>query len=146
MNNNQITIGLAIAILLSIVSIGLSFKPIHVTVESTGAPAYGGVGDYTNYSKLSIDDTTGNTLVVDTNTLVVDATNNRVGLSTTTPGATLSFGKSSTSTIYSTSPLCFAAPTDGSGTNVLYYWMSTSSQASARTGWATSTTACFSSL
>ena len=38
---------------------------------------------------VTITGTTGNTLVVDTNTLVVDATNNRVGVGTATPSATV---------------------------------------------------------
>ena len=43
----------------------------------------------TGVNSMNVDGTTGNTLVVDTNVLVVDASNNRVGVGNATPLATL---------------------------------------------------------
>lgn len=43
----------------------------------------------TGVTSLNIDGATGNTLVVDTDTLVVDATNNRVGIGTAAPDTVL---------------------------------------------------------
>lgn len=45
--------------------------------------------DLVNVNSVTITGATGNTLVVDTNTLVVDATNKRVGIGTTTPAQPL---------------------------------------------------------
>jgi hypothetical protein len=46
-------------------------------------------GDKTLSGVLALSGATGNTLVVDTSTLVADATNNRVGIGTATPAKTL---------------------------------------------------------
>jgi len=53
---------------------------------TSGAPTISDTG------AVTIPLTTGNSLVVDTDTFVVDATNNRVGIKTTTPGNALSIG------------------------------------------------------
>src|SRR3990172_221146 len=52
----------------------------------------GGAGTTTFDDAVSITKTTGNTLVVDTSTLVVDAANNRVGIGTTAPLTELQVG------------------------------------------------------
>ena len=121
-----------------------------------------GVGTTTPFATLSINDvagqnalvigsstatyltvnTTGN-LAVDTNTLLVDAVNNRVGIGSTTPTAALSVGGPSTvstgtSTIDFAKP-CFRMTTDDGTT--LYYWPSL--KAGVLGGWATSTASCF---
>ena len=69
-------------------------------------------------------------LTVDTNTLLVDATNNLVGFATTTPGEEISFGKTSTTTLLFAGPVCFAVRTNGSGTDIVYYTFATSSATS----------------
>ena len=56
--------------------------------HSAGAMAATGAWTFSGAS-VSITGTTGNTLIVDTNVLVVDATNNRVGIGTDAPGAVL---------------------------------------------------------
>ena len=43
----------------------------------------------TGLTSINVDGTTGNTVVVDTTTFVVDSTNNRVGIGTTTPSTDL---------------------------------------------------------
>lgn len=139
-----------LALVAVVIAIGLIFKPIHVTVEIPASKAFGsGINSYTNLSMLNVDDTGGNSFIVDTNSLLVDATNNRIGLSTSTPGASLSFGKTGTTTILFAGVPCFAIPTTGSGSAYIYMWPATSSAAQvagggySAGGWATSTTACY---
>jgi hypothetical protein len=58
--------------------------------------------DLVNVNSATITGATGNTLIVDTNTLVVDATNNRVGVLTATPANALSVGVGSLFNVLST--------------------------------------------
>lgn len=55
--------------------------------------------DTATLGALVIGNTTGNSLVVDTTSLIVDAANHRVGVLTATPSSTLSFGGNATRTI-----------------------------------------------
>ena len=58
-------------------------------MAATGAWTFSG-------ASVTLSATTGNTLIVDTNTLVVDASNNFVGILTATPTTALSFGGTNT--------------------------------------------------
>ncbi|OGF19154.1 hypothetical protein A3D54_02835 [Candidatus Falkowbacteria bacterium RIFCSPHIGHO2_02_FULL_45_15] len=79
-------------------------------------------------------------LLVDTNTLVTDRTNNRIGVATTTPSATFAVGSgTATSTIDLGKP-CFRIKT--AEDTQLYYWPSVAAGMNVG-GWATSTTSCF---
>jgi len=122
-----------------------------------------GVGTTTPFATLSIDtdsainpfvigsstagtlltvDASGN-LVVDTNTLYVDATNNKVGIGTSTPSAMLSAGvtgsvSSATTTIDFAKPCFRMTAEDGT---MLYLYLKLN--ANAYSNWATSTPSCF---
>ena len=56
-----------------------------ITGTIAGAATFSGIITFSAASGVVISGATGNTLVVDTNTLVVDATNNNVGIGTATP-------------------------------------------------------------
>lgn len=69
-----------------------------VLAGSTGAdPAFTATPTVTS---LTLSGASGNTLVVDTSTLIVDATNHRVGILTTSPTNTLSFDGQATRTLW----------------------------------------------
>ena len=98
------------------------------------------------YSEKAISTT--NDLTVDTNTLRVDSTNNRVGVGTTTPSATLSLGAANATTTIFAGKLCIVAQTPNThglvGNGYVYYTLAgTSTVNGAQGGWATSTTPCY---
>jgi len=76
---------------------------------------------------------------VDTDTLFVDNSTDRVGISSSTPMSQLSIGTGSATTSISVGRLCLSAEQDDGST--LYVWLS-SGQANGAP-WATSTTSCF---
>jgi len=87
--------------------------------------------------------------VADTNTLVVSAANNRIGIGSSTPGALFSLGNSGGTTTILAERLCLVAKAP-TGDGYIYYTIATSSGASAGNangfpsgGWATSTRACY---
>jgi hypothetical protein len=67
-----------------------------------GAFSETGSGAFDIPGTLNVTKTTGNTLVVDTSTLVADATNNRVGVNDASPVSTLTVGTSNTTSTMST--------------------------------------------
>ena len=130
---------------------GGTYYPVIIGVDATSSPATvdtelyvggGGGGVFTGNVFVTGAIHSGN-LTVDTNTLVVNAISNKVGIASTTPNAMLSVGavpsvSSATSTIDFAKP-CFKMATED-GTN-LYMFLRLN--ANSYSNWATSTMSCF---
>lgn len=80
--------------------------------------------------------------------LYVNATNSRIGISTSTPSAKLSIGTANTTSTLDVPQLCFRTTSDAGGTDSeVYYWPCVGSACpnalAAASGWVTSTVSCF---
>ena len=136
---------------------GGTYYPVIIGVDATSSPATvdtelyvgGGGGGVFTGNVWAVNGTfdgaltISGKLTVDTNTLVVNATSNKVGIASTTPNAMLSVGavpsvSSATSTIDFAKP-CFKMAAED-GTN-LYMFLKLN--ANAYSNWATSITSCF---
>jgi hypothetical protein len=120
-----------------------SFAAVLVVAGIVGATTIGTNISTTGSADMATTTISGGDLIVDTNTLVVDNDNNRVGIGSTTPSALLSAGvaasaSSATTTIDFAKP-CFRMTTED-GT-MLYVYLKLN--ANSYSNWATSTTICF---
>lgn len=116
-------------------TIGVGILGVVVGLLLAGAFQNENVGGvYSNVTKNFTDGVFTGGITVDTSTLLVDATNNRVGIGTTSPAVLLAVGTAGATSSVNLGKVCYTVTTSNGGT--VYYWYGASGNV------ASSTTSC----